>query len=222
MGLRFYAVMRALLCVLLLSLVPIEAQESLTPKSTSDLLAIQKRVQGMLPAAKRVTVGVLGDGSGTGVIVSRDGLVLTAGHVCGERGTELLVVLPGGPVVKAISLGALEKEDAGLIHLKKGRYRFAKMRTVKDPVSLGTWVVAVGHPGGFDYKRGAVARLGRVISMSKDTVRTDCKLVGGDSGGPLFDLQGRLFAIHSRISRAADQNFHVPVSVFRQEWPVLR
>lgn len=216
--------MLRILVYFFLFLGPLTARDSLetvTPRSASDLLAIQERVQGMLPAAKRATVAVLGDGSGTGVVVSRSGLVLTAGHVCGERGTKLDVILSDGKAVKAISLGALDKEDAGLVQLEEGRYRFAKMRTVDDTVSLGTWVVAVGHPGGFDYRRGAVARLGRVISISKDTVRTDCKLVGGDSGGPLFDLKGRLVAIHSRISRAPDQNFHVPLSVFRQEWSAL-
>lgn len=190
-----------------------------TPTSTRDLKRIQSTMQARLPAAKRATVTVLGDGSGSGVIVSRSGLVLTAGHVCGNKGSELLVIMADGQPVKATSLGTLEIADAGLVQLSPGRYPHASMAPSKDPAPLGTWCFALGHPGGWDDARGVVVRLGRVISHNRYTLRSDCKLVGGDSGGPLFDLQGRVIAIHSRISKAADQNFHVPVQNYRDFWP---
>ena len=198
-----------------------ELFETATPQSERDLEAIQKRVQKVLPFAKRATVVVLGDGSGSGVIVSRSGLVLTAGHVCGKKDTSLMVVLPNGRLVKGVSLGFQARADAGLVQLERGRYPFARVRSVDDEVSVGTWCLALGHPGGYDPERGAILRLGRVITRTKNTLRSDCKLVGGDSGGPLFDLSGRLVGIHSRISRGADQNFHVPLATFRAEWPEL-
>ena len=220
---------RVLLCLLASCLLAVsggqlDAQalvETATPQSKQDLLAIQKRVQKILPVVKRATVVVIGDGSGSGVIVSRSGLVLTAGHVCGKEDSSLVIVLPSGRPVKGVSLGKLARADAGLVQLEAGRYPFARVRPVADDVEVGTWCLALGHPGGYDPDRGAVVRLGRVISKSKNTVRSDCKLVGGDSGGPLFDLGGRLVAIHSRISRAPDQNFHVPLTTFRAEWPQL-
>jgi serine protease Do len=191
------------------------------PQSVVDLQGIQSSMQRVLPLSKRVTVAILGDGSGSGVIVSRSGLVLTAGHVCGERGTELRVILVNGDSVKAKSLGAIKMADAGLVQLEPGVYPFAEVGPADAPLPLGTWCFALGHPGGWNPERGAVVRLGRVISLAKHTLRSDCKLVGGDSGGPLFDLQGRVIAIHSRISRAADQNFHVPMTTYRQQWPDL-
>src|SRR5436309_3002247 len=50
----------------------------------------------------------------------------------------------------------------------------------------GQWVVSLGHPGGPKEGRPPVARLGRVENVNKDIVRSNCTLVGGDSGGPLF------------------------------------
>ena len=50
---------------------------------------------------------------------------------------------------------------------------------------------------------------------------TDCTLVGGDSGGPLFDLDGKVIGIHSRIGKNLPINVHVPVDPFRDSWTRL-
>jgi serine protease Do len=52
-------------------------------------------------------------------------------------------------------------------------------------------------------------------------VRTDCTLVGGDSGGPLFDLDGKVIAIHSRIGTALSDNLHVPIDTYSETWERL-
>ncbi len=49
-------------------------------------------------------------------------------------------------------------------------------------------------------------------------IRTDCALVGGDSGGPLFDLDGKVIGIHSRIGDRMTINLHVPVDTYRATW----
>jgi len=79
----------------------------------------------------------------------------------------------------------------------------------------------VGNPGGLDKERGVVVRVGRVIRATRTTVRTDCMLLGGDSGGPLFDFNGVVIGIHSRISSATDQNMHVAMTAFQDEWEGL-
>ena len=84
----------------------------------------------------------------------------------------------------------------------------------------GDWVVALGHPGGFDPNRAVVARLGRVIRLGL-LMQTDCTLMGGDSGGPLFDMHGRVVAIHSRISESTTENFHVPIETYLETWTRL-
>ena len=53
-------------------------------------------------------------------------------------------------------------------------------------------------------------------------MQTDSRLLGGDSGGPLFDFDGHLIAIHSRVSQKPDQNFHVPIESFHANWNFFR
>jgi serine protease Do len=85
----------------------------------------------------------------------------------------------------------------------------------------GEWVLALGHPGGFDVKRSLVVRFGRVIQVSEDDIQTDCTISPGDSGGPLLDMQGRVIGIHSFISDSLTENFHVPIRAFYANWEHL-
>jgi len=98
-------------------------------------------------------------------------------------------------------------------------------------LNLGQWVVAVGHPGGLDEDRGIVLRIGRindiVIKPEDDDeddeiyLRTDCTLVGGDSGGPLIGMDGSVIGIHSRIGVKLKLNFHVPSNEYTDNWTTL-
>jgi serine protease Do len=82
-------------------------------------------------------------------------------------------------------------------------------------------VLALGHPGGFDPQRPVVARLGRILRLSSDLLQTDCTLFSGDSGGPLFDMHGRVIGIHSRISDSTRANFHVSITTYDTGWDRL-
>ncbi len=64
-------------------------------------------------------------------------------------------------------------------------------------------------------------RLGRVLLNEPSAIVTDCPLVGGDSGGPLFDMEGRVIGIHSRIADDLRANLHVPVDTYRETWDRL-
>ena len=70
-------------------------------------------------------------------------------------------------------------------------------------------------------KRGMVTRIGRVIDKQYATLRTDCRLLGGDSGGPLFNLDGEVIGIHSRIAKYDDANFHAPIESYLEHWDVF-
>ena len=156
--------------------------------------------------------------TGSGVVVTQSGLVLCAAHVCESPNREVVFTFPDGSTAKGKTLGTNHEEDAGLMKITDpGKWPFAAMGDLKESL-LGDWVVALGHPGGFDPQRSKVARLGRVIALESDILQSDCTLVGGDSGGPLFDMHGRVVGIHSRISNSTSANFHVPITSFVRDW----
>jgi serine protease Do len=194
------------------------------PKSAADLKAIEARVSDITRKVMPAVVGIqAGGGQGSGVIITRDGYVLTAGHVSGNPGTEVTLTLADGRRVKGKSLGLNKKIDSGLIKITdEGDYPVAEIGKSGDLVK-GQWVIALGHPGGYRRDRPPVLRLGKVLISNgvNDFVMTDCTLIGGDSGGPLFDLEGRIVGIHSRIGPSTLNNMHTPVDTYIQTWDRL-
>lgn len=192
------------------------------PENRKDLDAIQSALQKALPQARAATVCIdLDEGSGTGVIVSADGLVLTAAHVAQGVKKKVTVVLEDGTRLKAETLGLVADKDAAMIRIvEKGTYPFVSIDRDNTTV-LGDWVFALGHSGGFDKTRGSVVRLGRLVRIADGTFQSDCILIGGDSGGPLFNLNGKLVGIHSRVGQQLQMNMHVPMSVFVENWEDL-
>jgi serine protease Do len=192
------------------------------PQSLADARAIESHVVKLVDHVRPVTVALrVGRAFGSGVIVSEDGVILTAGHVIGEPGRRVEVTMSDGSRVQAVSLGRNRAVDSGMIQLPKDRkWKHADLAPA-DSIKAGSWSLAMGHPGGYDAERGVVTRLGRVIASRKRFIQTDCELVGGDSGGPLFDMAGRVIAVHSRIGESANFNFHVPAAVYREEWERL-
>ena len=189
------------------------------PENYEDLLRIEVQIQKHLSKTKSAVVSLeTEDGAGSGVIVSAEGLVLTAAHVIGDRGKKITAILSTGKRVSAVSLGGSVFSDAGMLKIEsKAVLPFVDLAKVKNS-SLGNWCYALGHPNGFDTTRGQVLRLGRIIGKQDETMQTDCRLLGGDSGGPLFNLNGEVIAIHSRISQQADENFHIPIETFVSNW----
>jgi serine protease Do len=198
------------------------ALEKLAPESLEDLKAIQAQVQEVVQKVLPCTVGVrVGSAMGSGVIIREDGYVLTAGHVSGPPDREVTVILSDGRRIKGKTLGANRGIDSGLIKITaEGKWPFAEMGKSAD-LKKGQWCVATGHPGGYKPSRPPVVRLGRVLGVTDRLVQTDCTLVGGDSGGPLFDMQGRVIGIHSRIGGPIIANIHVPVDTYHTTWDRL-
>ena len=203
--------------------VEVEAWKKKSPSDITDLLSIQERLRELLPDAKRALVSIeAGDGAGSGVIVSKEGLVLTAAHVIGKTGKKMQVRLPNGKRASAISLGGSEISDAAMLQiLGEEEWPFVPIANKGDS-KVGDWCFGLGHPGGFDKERGVVVRIGKIIAKKDETMQTDSRLLGGDSGGPLFDFDGQLIAIHSRVSQKPDQNFHVPIESFHANWNTFK
>jgi serine protease Do len=193
-----------------------------TPETIQELKEIENRVTAVVQKVMPSVVGVrVGAGQGSGVIISADGYVLTAAHVSGPAGRKVSIVLSDGREVKGETLGGNTKIDAGLIKIKdKGPWPFVTMGESAD-LQRGVWCIAIGHPNGYVKGRPPVVRLGRILDNLKALIRTDCTLVGGDSGGPLFDMDGHVIGIHSRIGPSIIFNIHVPVDYYRKDWDRL-
>jgi serine protease Do len=196
--------------------------DKVAPENLDDLKAMEPQVHKIVEKVLPCTVNVRDSGSqGSGVIVSEDGYVLTAGHVSREAGRVVELTLNDGRKVKAKTLGSNHNIDSGLLKITDpGKWPFAEMGKAAD-LKPGQWVVTTGHPGGYNATRGTVVRLGRVLKATSEFVRTDCTIVGGDSGGPLFDINGKVVGIHSRIGQPLTANIHVPVDTYRDTWERL-
>jgi len=192
------------------------------PESRKDLEALQTAVSSALPKARAATVGIeIKDGSGSGVIISETGLVLTAAHVAMGVKQKVTVILEDGTRLKAETLGLVADTDAAMAQITEpGTYPFVEIDKA-ETTRLGDWVFALGHSGGFDKERGSVVRLGRLVRIAGSTFQSDCMLIGGDSGGPLFDLTGKLVGIHSRVGQQLQVNMHVPMTEFVRNWQDL-
>jgi serine protease Do len=193
-----------------------------SPTSIDDLKRIEGRVQHLLKDLIPATVGlIIGNARGSGVIISKDGYILTAGHVSNTPGKTVRIVLHDGRVVTGKSLGRNTGIDSGLVKIDKGtNWKHVPMGK-SNLIKKGSWCIAIGHPGGYQRGRPPVVRLGRVIRADNRVVWTDCTLVGGDSGGPLFDMAGNVVGIHSRISTPTTANFHVPIDTYHATWKRL-
>ena len=190
---------------------------------------VEQAVDAQLPAAEAATVRLevkhsgVAKIAGSGVIVSPGGLVLTAGHNLEGATGATEVFLADGRTREAVALGYDHDSDTGVLQiLAEGQEQFsyAEIRD-GDRMLAGEWCFALGHPGGNDDGRGVVLRVGQVVATSAPIVRTTCKLASGDSGGPLFDLKGRVAAIHSRITEDITENFHIRTPVFIGAWTDL-
>lgn len=194
-----------------------------TPQSIADLQRLEARLQAMLPKVLPALVCIeLSDSSGTGVIVDDHGTIFTAAHVIDKKGTDLKIILTDGTRLKAKTTmsSTLEEKgtDAGIAELTPKPEQPVPFvtRTTTLP-KVGDWVFSLGHGGGLDEKRGAMVRLGRVVSIKNGTIQTDCKLIRGDSGGPLFNMNGELIGIHSRVGSGLEDNLHVPMKDFEPQ-----
>lgn len=193
-------------------------------KSVEDLLKLEKQVRTVSEKALPATVALVSNGtasSGSGVIVSKDGLILTAAHVIqGMKAVD--VFFPDGKKWQGKVLGANYSKDIGMVQMVDAGPRPYVELGESKPLEAGDWLVALGHSAGFDPARTPPVRFGRVMSDGPGNYFTsDCTLIGGDSGGPLFNLDGKLVGINSSIGWSWKNNNHAGVDGFREDWERL-
>lgn len=190
-----------------------------------DLISVQSRVQNVLDQARKSVVVIECDGgTASGVIISPEGLVLTAAHVTNEPNKKVKVIFWDGKTVEGTSLGLDTVTDAAMVQLPKPAKAWPYATVQKDirALNVGDWCFALGHAGGWDAARGSILRVGKLLRVSANMLQSDCVLMGGDSGGGLFDLNGNVIGINSQIWEGRDQNLHVSMAPFLRSWEALK
>ena len=148
--------------------------------------------------------------SGSGVVVSPDGYVITNYHVV-ENALEIIVTLPGGEEYEAVVIGTDSMTDLALLKLEGGNFPFATLGN-SDELIIGEWVVALGNPYGlFDVSDQPTATAGIISAVNMDfgqqksgqvfqnMIQTDAAINPGNSGGPLVNSHGEVVGINTFI-----------------------
>ena len=149
-------------------------------------------------------------GSGTGVIVDPQGLVLTNNHVI-EGASAITVTLDDGSQVGAEVVGADRLSDLAVLRIPEGDHTFLPVNGEIRP-RPGEWVIAIGNalalPGGPTVTVGVVSAVGRTLDAGQgatlyDLIQTDTVINPGNSGGPLIGLDGQLVGINTSVLRGS-------------------
>jgi len=205
----------ALLLLFPLAAKPDEPVDHATPASLADLKALEQRIRTVV---EKVAASVVGVSGGSGVVVSEEGLVLTVAHVGEKAGRRVTVTFPDGKRVRGTTLGNDHGVDAGMIQIDgEGPWPHAEIGTSAD-LQQGEWCITLGYPVSYERGKKPVVRVGRVLRNRSTQIMADCKIMGGDSGGPLFDLDGKVIGIGSRCDDTVALNIHVPIDCYRDHW----
>ena len=192
-------------------------------ENLAELREVQEKVQAGLSRSMAATVAIQSPfGVGSGVVVDEGGLILTAAHVFSTPGKEVEVVFSDGRTVKGMTLGLHQQSDAGLVRIEgSADEKWPFVEVEGGLLDEGDWCFALGHPGGVDEERGIVLRVGRVLEKRRYKMKSNCELLSGDSGGPLFNLAGRVIGIHSFIGGEFTDNYHVSMEPFKNHWDAM-
>ena len=149
-------------------------------------------------------------GSGTGVIVDSQGLVLTNNHVI-EGASDITVTMDDGSQVEADVVGADPLSDLAVLRIPEGDFTILPVSREIRP-RPGEWVIAIGNalalPGGPTVTVGVVSAVGRTLDFGQgvtlyDLIQTDTVINPGNSGGPLISLNGQLVGINTSVLRGS-------------------
>ncbi|MEM8994164.1 MAG: trypsin-like peptidase domain-containing protein [Acidobacteriota bacterium] len=168
------------------------------------------------------------DSSGSGFVISADGLVVTNHHVI-EDAEELVVFLNGREYPAEVQ-GDDPATDIALLKIEPEAPLAYLQLADSETVRVGDWVMAIGSPLQLNnsVSVGVVSAMGRSINITPDAslenfIQTDAAINFGNSGGPLVDLRGRVIGVATAINFGAENiGFAVPSSTLESILPQLK
>jgi S1-C subfamily serine protease len=194
--------------------------------------ALTKAVELVAPTVARIQVkkkvsfrgGTSPDeaaGTGSGVVITPDGFVITNSHVV-EDATSIEANLPDGSSYSAEAVGKDPATDLALLRVASCGLSAAQLGD-SDRLKVGQLAIAIGNPLGFQstVTAGVISALGRSLRsrtgrLIENIIQTDAALNPGSSGGPLVDSQGRVIGINTAIIQfARGICFAIPVNTVR-------
>lgn len=160
---------------------------------------------------------------GSGVIVTKDGYILTNNHVV-DRAEKLLVTIGEKKTYEAKVIGTDSQTDIAVIKVEANELSAATLGN-SDKVRVGQWVIAVGNPFQLLHTvtAGIISAKGRSsvgLAAYEDFIQTDASINPGNSGGALADLNGHVIGINTAITSPSGGSigigFTVPINMAKQ------
>ncbi len=139
---------------------------------------------------------------GSGFIIDEKGIVITNNHVI-QDADDIIVRVNGDQEFKAKVLGADPLMDIAVLQLETNEKFIPVAFGDSDKARTGDWVIAIGNPFGLGgtVTAGIISARNRSIGLSRyeDFIQTDASINSGNSGGPLFDMEGNVIGINTAI-----------------------
>jgi serine protease Do len=160
-------------------------------------------------------------GSFSGVVIDPAGHILSAAHAI-KPNNWYEITFPDGRKFKAKGLGRIPSNDAAMLQINEpGTWPYAEMGW-SSSITVDMPCISIAYPGSLTVKTPTI-RMGYVAEAitNEGFIRSTCLMEPGDSGGPVFDMKGRVIGLHSKINVSLDDNFEIPVDLYRKYWAAL-
>lgn len=154
---------------------------------------------------------------GSGIIVGKDGIIVTNNHVV-ENADEIKVLLKSGKEYQGTIVGRDPNTDIALIKIEPDEPLTAAELGDSDALEVGEWVLALGSPFGYEQTltAGIISAKGRAIGFGpyNDFLQTDAAINPGNSGGPLINMEGKVIGINTAIAGLGTGiGFAIPINM---------
>lgn len=195
---------------------------SIAPKTDMSLPSLSETIEYVSPSVVAVNISTVAldrffiprirSADGSGVIISKDGYIVTNDHVIKDA-REISVILNDESIYQAEIIGRVPYSDIALIKINTEQELIPIEFSSSKELRVGDWVIALGNAFGLagtpTVTAGIVSAKERVIETEDnrtltDMIQTDAAINNGNSGGPLVNLSGKLVGINSTIMRGAE------------------